>query len=106
MKDKRHRFQCINRFILLVFALSWVAVIAVAEDRTTLSEHSQDIMSFQFKLIATLLGIVQVLIGFIYISGITSVKDSIRKLFEKIDHLDDKKLDVATHDRICEKVEK
>lgn len=104
MLDKRHRYQCFNRFILLVFALSWVAMIAVAEDKPTYMEHSQDIMAFQFKIIASLLGIVQVLIGFIYISGISSVKISIRKLFDKLDHLDEKKLDADIHKELCKKV--
>ncbi len=86
----------------LIFVL-WLVTGAIAED---IAVKERDVIEVQWKLIVFLVGIVQVLIGFIYIAGITSVKNSIRKLYNLTENLQKEKLDKEDHDRICAKIEK
>lgn len=100
MSDRRCKYRTRATIGLVVFLFLWLIIGAIAEE-VPFKEHAPDIMQAQWRLIVFLVGIVQVLVGFIYVAGITSVKNSIRKLFELSEKLQKEKLDKEDHDRIC-----
>lgn len=104
MKDRRknHRCQLIS---LVLFCAIWISVLALAADPVYM-EHAREVMSFQWWLIGGLLGLIQILVGFIYVSGINSVKKSLRLLFDHYAELEKDKLSKEDHDRLCLKEKK
>lgn len=102
MSDRRCKYRTRATVGLAIFLILWLIIGAMAEE-TPLNKLAPDIMQAQWRLIVFLVGIVQVLVGFIYIAGITSVKNSIRKLFDLSEKLEKDKLDKEDHDRICKK---
>lgn len=92
---KYRKWSIRGLWIVLVF---WL-ITGVAAEESVIKER--DVMQAQWRLIVFLVGIVQILVGFIYIAGITSLKTSIRKLFKLTEDLAKDKLDKTDHDRIC-----
>ena len=86
--DRRKKKLCYMRMALVGFIVAWAALgIAVAQG--SLSEHAQEISMAQWYLIVGLVGLVQALIGYIYISGQRSLKESHRALVDTIKELKD-----------------
>lgn len=71
-----NRQLCISRIALIIFIIAWIWLeIAVAQG--TLNEHAEEISRGQWYAIIALIGIVQTLIAFIYISGQRAMSKSI-----------------------------
>jgi hypothetical protein len=100
--DRRRAFKCRAYFALSIFFLVWSAATVIASqpiDKSNLdTEHIQSELNRQGRVNLYLIGVVASLAGFIYISGITSVKNSVRSIHQKLDS----KMDIIDHDRFCQ----
>ncbi len=89
MELRKRRALTIAVFLYL---LVWVGAVAVAATDpkviipTPLSEHADQIMSAQMYIILVLVGLVQGLISFIFLSSVNDLKKSVRKLFDEMEH--------------------
>ena len=96
--DRRNRAHHKSVAALAAFVLVWIATSYAATNEPTDPFQSPGWRAF---LAAT--GLIQVLIGYIYITGISSMNKKIDKLFDKTDALNNSKMDKDEHDRICPK---
>ena len=100
--DRRTTYRCKAVTAVFLFLIAWFSLAYAAGNSTALDEHAPDIARAEWKVIVALLGAVQALIAFIYISGIRSVKDNFRVLFGKIETLEKEKLAKADHKELCD----
>ena len=101
MIDRRTIYDSISKVLLFVIFLLWTTTITMA------TEPSGTIDNDTYKwIIGIMFGVIQVLIGYIYVSGINSVKSSIRLLFEEMRKLERDKLDKLEHEKMCALIKK
>lgn len=113
-------------FALILVVIGWSVFMSMAsgaeipkQSISLIEQHSADVAKIQFWIIGGLLGIVQTLLAYIYISGIRDLKSSIKELkitndeahselrdtaaraHCRIDDVVETKLSKGDHDRIC-----
>ena len=114
--DKRKETVCKMTGAMSLFGLVYAFATVWAASATSIDEHASDLMRWEWGIIIGLVGILCAIIGYVYVTGIGSIKESNRALarefershdemskaitrcFEKIDHLDEKKLDKDGHE--------
>ena len=77
------------------------------------TDHAADVIQIEWKIIliiagfvVALVGIIQGLISYIYITGQRDLKQLIEKLFANDAHLEEMKLSKTDHEILCERVKK
>lgn len=88
---------------LIIYGAVWSVSMSWAGQEASVSP-ADGITKVLFQVILGMVGLIQALIGYIYISGIKSVKDSIRKLFNRIEELEKEKLSKIDHEDLCARV--
>jgi len=71
--------MCLMKLALIGFVFCW-GLLGIAVAQGSLNEHSNEITTGLWVTIIGLLGLVQALIGYIYISGQKSIKEQQRVL--------------------------
>lgn len=99
--DRRTTYRCKATVAVFLFLVAWFS-LAYAAGGATIDEHAPDIARAEWKIIVALLGAVQALIAFIYISGMKTVNENFRVLFGKIEDLEKEKLAKNDHKELCE----
>ena len=84
--DRRKKKLCYMKIALVGFIVAWAA-LGVAVAQGSLSEHATEITVGQWYLIVGLVGLVQALIGYIYIAGQRASKESLRAVVDSIKEL-------------------
>ena len=100
--DKRQTYRFRAFLSLAIFILIWFSTVVWASEISNAGGGTFG----EVLTIGGLLGLVQVLIGYIYVSGIRSIKESIRTLFQHLDEIEKTKLSKEDHDRLCRLVSK
>ncbi len=95
--DQRKVSQFLINGSIVVGIISWLLVsVAIAQsvpERADAPIRTSDLVRFQWWAIAGLMGLVQVLIGFIVVRDMNSTKANVRELWEK-------KMDKEEHEKI------
>ena len=109
--DARLSYVCKSTVALVLFGVVWFYGVSWGMDpKEPVDAISpalmREVIAAQNKTIFWLVGIVQALMGFIYVTGIMSVKTSIRTLFTEIKEVREKTLTKDDHDRLCDAKEK
>lgn len=99
--DRRHYTEAKQYVALVGFIVLWFAMSSWATTEPMLDEHGKDIAQLEWYVILGLVGTVQALISYIYISGIKSLKEGNRELFKQISELRKEKLDKEDCGKVC-----
>ena len=93
MQIKKHN---VLKSIILLSTLLWFCVSALGQVSETHMENATDKWVIVF-----LVGIIQALVGYVYISGLRNITTQIEELKSSYKDLDDKKLDRTLHKQMC-----
>jgi hypothetical protein len=94
--DRRKRAHHKSLLALFAFILLWVAT---AYGATT--DTNDPFQTPGWKAFLAAVGLIQVLVGYIYISGIAALNKKLDRLADENEELRNNKMDRAEHDRIC-----
>lgn len=108
--DRRKKIFHKGMIALIAYGLTWT--LAMAQTSTIITGHEHTIFGMSYEAL-TLLGVIQALISYIYLSGQKDTKATLRKIetdlqsmnklyHDDIKDLQEKKMDRAEHDRICD----
>jgi hypothetical protein len=78
--------MCLMKFALIGFVFCW-GLLGMAVAQGSLNEHANEITTGLWVTIIGLLGLVQALIGYIYISGQKSIKEQQRIMMNAINEM-------------------
>lgn len=102
--DRRTAVLCRMRFCLAAAIILMLAVLAVAAPKDDTITQSHELDKIQWWLIGGAFTIIQTLIGFIYVSGMSEVKGQLRELHRAILDIHESKLSKEDHAELCRRV--
>ncbi len=89
-----------KKMIVALFLYIFIFLTTLAYGASSMNEQASDVIA----LVLVLVGTIQGLVSYIYITGIKDLKSSIEKLFEEDRRLEERKLDKTDHTILCGKV--